>query len=165
VLVSFEGAIVEGSASGNANAGNGPVVRVDRFVGVWPEEVCEAAMGNRPLVETRWQILSLGGTALVSGAQGSPPHLFFQAGEGGPRFTASAGCNTLAGGFEIEGDRLVFGRPVTTLMACPPPLGDHEHRLGEALGAARGWRIDGDRLALMGDDGGVIAELMAAETE
>ncbi len=163
VLASFDGRIVEEPPAG----GNGPqeVVHVDRFVGVWTGEACQAVHGDRPLVETRWQILRIGDTVLETEGDRPVPFVQLQAGGDGPRFAASVGCNTMAGSFGIEAGRLRFGQVITTLMACPQQLADAEELLGRVLGDVRGWRIAGDRLELLDEAGAVIAELNAAELE
>jgi len=158
VMASFEGEIVE-RPGGNGRAAQA-IVHVQRFVGIWPDEACEPAKGNRPLVETRWRIARLRETALAPEAGLAEAYLVLQAGEG-QRFAASVGCNMLVGGFEMERRRLAFGPVAATLMACPPPLDSQERLLGEVLGAVRGWQIDGERLELLDDAGAVIAVLEA----
>lgn len=158
VMASFDGEIVE-RPGGNGGAAQ-PTVHVQRFVGIWPDETCEPAKGNRPLVETRWRIARLRETEIAAEAGAAEPYLVLQAGEG-QRFAASVGCNMLVGGFEMERRRLAFGPVAATLMACPPPLDVQERMLGGVLGDVRGWKIDGERLELLDDAGAVIAELEA----
>ena len=94
----------------------------------------------------------------------APPHLMLQSGT--PlRFSATVGCNTFAGGIEVEGERLRFGQAAATLMACPEPLDAHERALGALLDATVAWRISGDRLELLDAQGMAIAELAAVERE
>jgi uncharacterized lipoprotein YbaY/heat shock protein HslJ len=162
VMVSFEGEIIERPAAGDGAPEM--VVHVERFVGVWAGESCVAPVGNRPLVETHWGIVRLRDSALDPEAGQAPPRLRLQVVEG-PRFSASVGCNSFEGGFDMEGDRLTFGRAAATLVACPPPLDTLERQLADVLGATRGWRIAGDRLEVLDADGAVIGEMEATEAE
>jgi uncharacterized lipoprotein YbaY/heat shock protein HslJ len=162
VMVSFEGEIIERPVAGNDSPEM--VVHVERFVGVWAGEACVAPVGNRPLVETHWRIVRLRDSALDPEAGQEPPRLRLQAVEG-PRFSASVGCNSFEGGFDMEGERLTFGRAAATLVACPPPLDTLERQLAHVLGATRGWRIAGDRLEVLDADGAVIGEMEAAEAD
>ncbi len=157
VLASFEGEVVESGADA--------VVRVGRFVGVWPDDSCQPVQGDRPLVETRWELVQLGELGLDAEGEQAMPFLQLQAAGNGPRFAASVGCNTLAGSFELDGEKLRFGRAMTTLMACPDSQATAETALGGALEATRSWRIAGDRLELVDADGVVVAALSAAPME
>jgi copper homeostasis protein (lipoprotein) len=161
-MVSFEGEIIERPVTGGT--GTETVAQVERFVGVWADEACEAPVGNRPLVETNWQIRRLRDSTLDPVDGQEPARLQFHVTEG-PQFSASVGCNSFVGGFDIEGDRLIFGQAAATLMACPPPLDVLERRLGEVLGATNGWRIAGNRLELLDAHGMVIGEMEATEAE
>jgi heat shock protein HslJ len=162
VMVSFEGEIIERPVTGGT--GTETVAQVERFVGVWADEACEAPVGNRPLVETDGQIRRLRDSTLDPVDGQEPARLQFHVTEG-PQFSASVGCNSFVGGFDIEGDRLTFGQAAATLMACPPPLDVLERRLGEVLGATNGWRIAGNRLELLDAHGMVIGEMEATEAE
>lgn len=161
VLASFEGEVVDTDEDDDID----PVVHVRRFVGVWPDKSCEPEQGDRPLVETRWEIIQLGELGLDAEGEQAMPFLHLQAAGNGPRFSASVGCNTLAGSFELDGDKLRFGHAMTTLMACPEAQATAEAALGKVLEAARGWRIAVDRLELVDEDGMVLAALMAAPME
>jgi heat shock protein HslJ len=79
------------------------------------------------------------------------PHLRFQAADS--HVAGSTGCNSLSGTFERHGDRLTFGRLVTTLMACTDPaLASQERRLVELLTAVDRAATVGDRLTLYAHD-------------
>jgi heat shock protein HslJ len=68
-------------------------------------------------------------------------------------FSATVGCNRVFGRAKIEGDKARFGPVATTRMACPPPLDAREAGFLAALEAARGFRLEGERLALLNEKG------------
>lgn len=133
---------------------------VDRFIKTEPGESCTAHVPTAALTNTYWRIDSLMGEAVAAIDNHRDPHLVLLD-DAGPRFRATVGCNQLIGGYERAGDRLGFGAVASTMMACPPPLGDLESRLSEALAMTRQLRLAADRLELLGDDGAVLAQLAA----
>ena len=70
------------------------------------------------------------------------------------------GCNRLTGGYTLQGDRLSFGHIATTLMACP----DMERQFLQALGRVTGWKITGQKLTLLDDQGNTVARFQARPT-
>ncbi len=141
-----------------------PTLVVDRFIGIWPGETCERNRDDAALAGTHWRIVRLGGR--LGGAEIAPvddhrePHLLLRD-EAPPRFSATVGCNQMIGGYQVEGMTLRFSQVASTMMACPPPLDDHEGRLGETLAATRSWRIIGQVLELMDAEGDPVALLRA----
>lgn len=69
--------------------------------------------------------------------------------------SGSGGCNRYSGRAGITGPGIQFGPLAATRMACAPALMGQEARFLEALGEARGWRVDGARrkLYLLGANG------------
>lgn len=160
LMATFEGRI----AARPPMEGDGtvPTVLVDRFEEVWPGERCADASSAAPrLLGTYWRIVALAGTAIDPFAGGREAAFAVIDGADGPRFTATVGCNRLGGGVTIDGTALTFGRPMSTMMACPPPLDDQERLLADALQAATTWRLDGTRLELR-DGQTVLAAFEAA---
>jgi heat shock protein HslJ len=134
-------------------------VLVERFVGVWPGETCERAMGEARLTNTYWKVLRLGETEVEVAEGMREPNLILREGE--PGFTATVGCNQLVGGYTLEDDRLSFGAAASTLMACPPPLDAWERQLAGVLERTAGWRIDGQTLELLDAAANPLALLQA----
>lgn len=159
LMASFQGRVLEAGDKEGGQAG--PLVVVNRFTGVWPEENCEQAMSNRSLTNTYWRIVRLGKTQIGPNDQPREPHLVLKEGEN--RFVATVGCNQLFGGFERDGDKLSFKGPAATMMACPAPLDDWERMLAGALTAARGWRVNGEALELLDSSGMQIALFQAVD--
>jgi heat shock protein HslJ len=70
------------------------------------------------------------------------------------RAHGSGGCNRFTGGYNVSGNALRFGQVGSTMMACPPPAMELEHRFHAALVETRGWRIE-DRALLLTSEAGV----------
>jgi heat shock protein HslJ len=96
---------------------------------------------------------ALEGRELVAGSTIS---LSFEEG----RVAAQAGCNTLSGGFTIDGDELDVEQLAQTQMACDQPLMDQDTWLAAFLGDDPTITLDGDQLTLAED--GVTVTLAAA---
>jgi uncharacterized lipoprotein YbaY/heat shock protein HslJ/uncharacterized lipoprotein NlpE involved in copper resistance len=157
LMASFDGAIVERPEADGE--GSERAVLVERFIGVWPGETCERAMAPASLTDTYWKVLRLGDQEVVPGDGRREPHLILHAGEA--RFNATVGCNQMAGGYALDGDRLSFGQAASTMMACPAPLDAWEQALGQSLTTTRSWRVDGQTLELFGEDGAPLALFQA----
>jgi putative lipoprotein len=75
----------------------------------------------------------------------------------------SGGCNTFAGGYRLDGDRLEIGGDgfeiATTLRACPPAVMDQEGRFLDALTRVRAWRIEQGLLIVVDTEGQPILRL------
>lgn len=136
-------------------------VVVDEVDGVWPGERCAMPVAEASLIGVYWRIVELEGTAIdpMAGRQEAHIALFDQ--DGGPRFAATLGCNRMGGGVSVDGPSLRFDGPMSTMMACPPPLDDQERRFAEMLGRTTAWRLEGTRLEFR-DDAGVLAVMEAA---
>jgi heat shock protein HslJ len=78
--------------------------------------------------------------------EGTRVRLVFQ--DGG--LSASAGCNTMGGQYQIDGGRLVVGQLGSTEMACDPPLMEQDRWLAELLTGGSAVTLDGDTLILEG---------------
>jgi copper homeostasis protein (lipoprotein) len=145
IMASFDGAIMQMPAEDGE--GTVPKVLVHRFVGVWPGETCEREVTPPTLTNTYWKILRLGDTEVSTGPDRREPNLVLREGE--TSYVATVGCNQLVGGYTLAEGRLGFATGARTRMACPPPLGDWEHKLASALEQTAAWRIDGQTLELL----------------
>lgn len=95
-----------------------------------------------PLEGTTWRLTRMRGEAPPAGAETATLRL-----EGG-RVSAFAGCNRLAGGYSIAGDRLRLGPLAGTMMACPEPAASLEKAYVAALAGELAFRIEDARLTL-----------------
>jgi heat shock protein HslJ len=115
-------------------------------------EGCGGTLASR-VTGPEWRIVEIAGEPA---AGDRPATLRFE--ENG-RMGGRAPCNTTYGGdWRLDGERLVFGRLFSTMMACPEPAMSQEQALFRILGSARDWRIgeQGD-LVIEGEGGAVVA--------
>lgn len=66
--------------------------------------------------------------------------------------SGSAGCNTYRAAYRHVNE-FAFSPPISTRMACPPPIMDQESRFLSVLEAVTGYAIDDDQLRLSTEDG------------
>ncbi len=152
MVATFEGSLSE------AEAGSGSI-RVDRFIGVWPDETCAPAPVEVGLIDTYWKLLRIGDVEILPGEGRNEPHMVLRADD--ESFSATIGCNQMFGGFTRDEDRLGFSPAASTMMACPPPLDVWEAAFTKALEATAHWRIDGTMLELFDASGNTLAHFEA----
>jgi heat shock protein HslJ len=110
---------------------------------------------SRELDGTLWTLSSLPGHSLVTGAT---PTLRFEGG----RVSGTDGCNRYTAPYTAKGSVLQIGpRPASTMMACPPATMKQADAFVDALTRARAYRITGEQLQLLADDGAVLATFAA----
>jgi copper homeostasis protein (lipoprotein) len=141
-------------------AGTEAALVVDHILGVMPGEDCARAEAMPALRNTIWRVLTLRGAALPDLAERPEAYLLLSA--AAPRYAATIGCNRLIGGFIADGGALRFQGGASTMMACPPPLDAAEQDFAAALAATAGYRIDAQRLTLLGRDSAPLATFEAA---
>ena len=108
-----------------------------------------------PLGGTAWVLDSLGGEAPLAG---HVPTLRFE----GSRAAGSDGCNRYMAEWQAAGPKLAFtSGPAATLMACEPAVMTQADTYRAALGDAKAYRREGDRLLLLAEDGRVLATFTA----
>jgi putative lipoprotein len=97
------------------------------------KRVAEPPRADAALLNTYWRILSLAGepVSVIDGRR--EPHVILRSSDGHDSWSASVGCNSLAGTISVDGDRIAFKSGIATLMACPPPLDALEQSLGRSL--------------------------------
>jgi heat shock protein HslJ len=127
---------------------------VERFIAVWPRESCGNTLALSPLRGTYWKLVRLGDEPVAAATKQREAHLVFAADE--LRVAGSGGCNRLIGSFELDGDRLRFGRMASTRMSCPDCM-DQETRFLETLEHVEQFRIRSSHLELLDATGAVIA--------
>ncbi len=107
-----------------------------------PQEPLGATAEN-PLAGTAWQIVTLNGAAPADGTQVT---LAFNAQD---RYSANAGCNTINGGYTVDGETITFGSAMSTLMLCPKPIMQQEEQFKQALEAATSFTLEDDTLTIV----------------
>jgi heat shock protein HslJ len=65
------------------------------------------------------------------------------------KYTASTGCNSLVGSYELDPEGLRFLASATPLNGCAPSVGALERRFLDALGAVRQAQLAGMTLDLL----------------
>ncbi|MCE7985510.1 MAG: META domain-containing protein [Caldilinea sp. CFX5] len=102
------------------------------------------------LEDSKWRLTLFGAPdAETPVVAGSTVTLEFSAdGQAG----GSAGCNTYGGSYAVQGDQLVFGEMVSTLMACvDQAVTEQEMAYLAALQSAGRFAVDGDMLRIWYD--------------
>lgn len=107
---------------------------------------------------TTWSLSRIGPTSISAGTVQPSPHLVLDAGT--KRASGSSGCNRFTGTYEIDGDRIAFGRMAGTRMACSRGM-DIEQAFLAALEQAKAWNIAMGKLVLFDGNGVPLAELTA----
>jgi heat shock protein HslJ len=64
--------------------------------------------------------------------------------------SGSSGCNTYQAGYEVNGNNITIGLPISTLMACAEPDGimEQEQEYLTALSTAATYQISGDSMEM-----------------
>jgi putative lipoprotein len=130
-------------------------------VDILMKRVAEPPKADAELLNTYWRILSLAGDPVTVIAGKREPHVILRSADGRANWSATVGCNGLAGTLTVTGEGIAFGSGASTRMACPPPLDALERSLERSLTASTHWRIHADRLELR-DDAGVQTLLCEA---
>ncbi|MCX7151415.1 MAG: META domain-containing protein, partial [Proteobacteria bacterium] len=135
-----------------------PTLVVDRFVTIRAEDSCPKQAGDAApgLTNTYWKLTQLGGSAIVPEKGKREAHLIFK----DQRVSGSGGCNSMAGGYTLDGETLKFSQMAGTMMACAAGM-DEESRLGLALTLVARWKISGRQLDLLDSEGQLLARLEA----
>ena len=155
LMASFDGEILQDAGPGSGDGS----VRVNRFVGVWPGETCERASSPATLRNTYWRILRLGDAEIAASPNRREPSLILRQGE--RRFSATVGCNPLAGRFTLDDGQVRFGEVDGRRLDCPGSLGELEDQLLDALRVTVAWRITGQSLEFVDARGAQVALLQA----
>ncbi len=107
-----------------------------------PKDAISVQTVNKPITETKWWIVELMGKPIEKNER-----YFFQLGAEKNNVSAKAGCNTIAGRFEIfEDNRIVFSKMFSTKMACENM--DDEQTLIDVLKNAESYYLNGNTLQL-----------------
>lgn len=137
--------------------GQRDMVVIDRLAGFVPGLTCDRALAESDVEDAHWRILSIGGDTLdpIEGARA--PYIIFRSGEAA--FTSSIGCNTINGGYTVDGSSLSLQPGPMTLMACPPPLAKVERAWVQGMTSVREARVTGPTLELRNADGETVGFL------
>ena len=142
-------------------AGTEPTLIVHRTDLITADQACPEPQPDASLTNTYWRLTAAGEHDVGTADSGKEPHLLLETGRN--RYRATAGCNGLGGEYVLDAAKkaLTFKMGISTLMACPPPVGQWEGSLKHALSQAASWSIEGPLLTLLDKDGGTVAEFRA----
>lgn len=157
LLASLEGLITERPSLEEGRPMQRTLV-VERFIAVWPRESCGNTLADSALRGTYWKLVRLGDNPASAATKQREAHLRFAT--DALRVAGSGGCNRMTGSFELNGDRLRFGRMAATMMSCPDGM-DQEKRLLKALEHVERYRIRGSHLELLDATDAVSARFEA----
>lgn len=119
----------------------------------------QAASGQCDLHGRCWKLVRLGDEPVVASPKQLESHLTVAADE--RRVAGSRGCNRVTGSFAHDGDRLRFGRMVSTIMTYSDGM-DQEKRLLRGLERIPRCCSRGGRLEQVNGIGIVIARFDTA---
>ncbi len=114
---------------------------MNRYINVWPGEQCERARAHASLSNTYWRVVRLGDEAVRAAEGHREPHLVLREGDGRQDYTATVGCNKLAGGYSVDVESIRFTPAASALAPCAPPLAAMERSLAAMLAKAERWSI------------------------
>jgi putative lipoprotein len=120
-----------------------------------------AAQAGADLIGTSWQLTRLQGQRLADVPDNRVARLTFA--EDG-RVSGFGGCNRFTGAYEIEGDRLTFGRIAATMRACFEGT-DHETGFFKALDTVRRYAVGAGELTLRDASGAAVLGFAATDAE
>ena len=69
------------------------------------------------------------------------------------------GCNGFGGDYTVEGDKIVFGQLVSTLMFCEGPVGDQETTTFNVFVGSVPFVIEGNMVTITAADGSAVVVL------
>jgi len=158
LLATVDARIVMRAAEGGGTPR--PVLQVEHFVAIAAQAQCEAppSSGAASLENTYWKLTTLRDKPVAAADRQREPHLILQPAQ--HRVAGSGGCNRIAGGYTLAGDRLTFGRTAGTMMACVDSM-EQERAFLDALSTVARWRVDGQRLELLDERGEVLLRFEA----
>lgn len=157
LLASIDGQIAQRPSMEESQPPRATLV-VERFINVWPRETCGTPLADSALRGTYWKLVRLGDSPVASPANQREAHLILA--NDSLAVAGSGGCNRLNGSFELDDNRLRFGRMATTMMACPDGMEQERHFL-DTLGQVEGYRIRGSHLELLDASGEPTARFEA----
>jgi uncharacterized lipoprotein NlpE involved in copper resistance/heat shock protein HslJ len=105
------------------------------------------AVGRFPLAETKWRLVSLNKRTVTQ--KGNKVY-FLKMNSKDARFTAFAGCNSIAGDYVMpSSDILDFSEVIMTRMACPDMT--LEDKFGAMLVQVKSYKLDKETLTFFSD--------------
>jgi heat shock protein HslJ len=121
-------------------------VEADKFISLKKDGACPPpASRSAALQGTEWRVIEINGERPAFDNWRDRPTLKLD--EDG-KYSASTGCNSIAGAYQLDPEGLRFQPAATTLKACDSHQGDIERGFLQALAAVRQAQIAGTTLDL-----------------
>jgi heat shock protein HslJ len=108
----------------------------------------QGGKGAAQLERAYWKLVELNGKPVAAASRRREPHLRLS--PEGKTLQGSGGCNTMRGGYQLNGGRLRFTQIATTRMACSDPFMSQEREFLKALEDTDSFKLSGDKLELHG---------------
>jgi heat shock protein HslJ/membrane-bound inhibitor of C-type lysozyme len=125
----------------------GGEIRIDRFVSLSRDGACPPlAPRSASLRGTEWRVVEIDGERPAFDEWRQRPTLRL---DDHGKYTASTGCNSVTGSYELDPEGLRFLASATPLNGCAPSVGALERRFVDALGAVRQAQLAGVTLDLL----------------
>jgi heat shock protein HslJ/membrane-bound inhibitor of C-type lysozyme len=122
-------------------------IRIDRFLSLSRDGACAPlAPRSAALRGTEWRVVEIDGERPLFDDWRQRPTLRL---DDHGKYTASTGCNSVAGSYELDPEGLRFVASAATLIGCAPSVGAMERRFLDALGAVRQAQLAGLTLDLL----------------
>ena len=116
------------------------------------------APGASASVVGEWRLESYGDPAsLTPGAPDVETSIIF---DKNGHMSGNVGCNGFGGEYAIDGDAIVFGQVVSTLMFCEGPVGVQESVILSVFRDTASLAVEGDTLTITSADGNAVVVLM-----
>lgn len=120
-------------------------------------EKVNPAVGKYTLAETKWKLISLNKKTV---RQKGKKAYFLKLNSKDGKFTAFAGCNSIAGSYAMpSSDTLAFTQTIMTRMACPDMA--LETNFAAMLEKVTKYKLDKDTLILFDENKKVLAQFEA----
>lgn len=152
LLVRVRGSVVGGAPAG---AGGTASLVVEAVDGTEPEGGCGEGVTDLPLEGTAWELVELGGSPLPGGVRAT-----LRLDRSAGRASGTNGCNPFTGHYRLEGASLTFGDMAVGARACAGAEADVERAYFGILGRVGGYRLAGDALELLSEEG-VVARFLS----
>ena len=111
---------------------------------------------NISLLNKKWRIMTLHGKPFNAEST-MKKEGYIQFDDKDNKFSATAGCNQMFGGFKLKpNNQLELGNAASTMMACPDMSAEQE--LAKVLSETKSFKVNIDELSLLDKDKKVVAQ-------
>src|SRR5688500_7686338 len=94
-----------------------------------------------------WELVSYGHVSGQLTAASIDFNTFIDFSEDG-ELTGNVGCNSFGGDYEVNGNQIIFGSIMSTLMACEDPIGAQESAVLKTFTDTATYDLKGDTLTI-----------------